>query len=602
MFQAQVAGYLGKQPNNGFIGFANEGPFVIVLAVEEGIDTDTGNSILYDIKSTILHEHITSLSTFETLLSSQIFKHNLPAHFSLAAGYLYQDTLFIKTVGNGQIYFRRGKDFALLLTGDKNAEGSVQEYDCAVFTTHAIQQVLGNVQDIQLFVDMNAPQDIVEKLQNEEYDEEERGFIATFVECTTQSPNTVGNIHLQAINPFADHISEKEPVTGPIGTSSREEEKIVHSPKKYNIFSYLNWKGSKKIALVLSVILFGVLLWSVVFGYQRREAAPFAAKVEEVEEDVNTKLAKAEQESFLNLDTSMDLITQSKEAVTNLKSESKGRNANEIIAIETTIKKAESNILKKEEKPYEEFYDLALEEKTANGSSLAEEGENVALLDAKNKTVYLLSLSKKSLKKYTSPELTDSTLVSLYDETIYFFSKKKGIFKFTTENKVKNIIKSDTDWGEIIDFEIFNGNIYLLDQNAEQLYKYVPTEGGYSEKASYFNSDSVDISGASGLSIDSAVYISANDSVKKFTRGEEEKFETDFPNKTVQLNGIYTNADIEQIYVWDKKQSVVYILEKDGSYIRQIQTSALKNANCLFVREKTLYILVGSKIYTISLD
>lgn len=607
MFNAQVAGYTGKQLENGFVEIVNDGTCYLLLSVEESGHEVNGRKIIEDIKDQILHAQIIDLASFENILSSQIFKQNLPAHFSLAAGYLHEDSLFIKTVGNGQVYFRRGKDFALLLSGDKSAAGPVQEYDCAIFTIDRIQQVLGDANDIQLFVDMNAPKDIVEKLQNEEYDEEDRGFAAVFAEFTTQAgvsaaPATLG------INPFADPISEKHPVTAPTAqAASNTTLEPTTEPANPNVspqksFPKFNLGGSKKIALILAVVLFGILLWSVVFGYERRAAARFEKKVEETAISVESKLAKAEKEAFLNLDISMELISQAKEELSELKSESEGRNESKIGEIEKKIVEMESTIVKKEEKDYTEFYDLGLEDKDAQGVSLNREGNLVAILDPKNKTVYSLSVDKKSLDKYTAAELVDATLVSLYDENIYFFSKKGGIFQFTSENNVKNIVKADRDWGSIVDFEIFNGNLYLLDKANNEVYKYVPTEDGYSEKSSYFTSGSVDIETATGMSIDASVYISTADTVKKFTRGAAEAFETEFPEKTVSLAGIYTDADIEQVYTWDREKAVIYVLEKDGGYLRQLQSSILKNASGIFVTGDSVYVLADRKVYAITLD
>ena len=605
MLNAQVAGYTGKQLENGFVGYICDGPFFLVVSIDVGATNELGTQILDNIKTEILHEHISTLQNFDNLLNSQIFKQNLPAHFSLAAGYLYQDNLFIRTIGNGQIYFRRSKDFALLLSGDKSATGEVKEYDCAVFTTSVIQRVLGEAGDIQLFVDMNAPKDIVEKLQNEEYDEEERGFAVAFAEFLSVAPTTITQQRNLGINPFSDTISEKDPVTAPVilpqSDSQNEVIQKEGNAKKKSFFK-LNFAGSKQIALVLSVILFGILLWSVVFGYQRREAARFAKKVEEVSLNVDTNMQKAQKEAFLNMDTSLELIAESKEQIGNLKKESEGRNAKEIEAIEKSIISAESSILKKEEKPYTEFYDLTLEEKSASGNDLNVVGKMVAILDAKNKTIYSLDLEKKSLTQYASADLLESTKVAIYDEIIYFFNPKKGIFKFTTENKVKNVVKVDAEWGSIEDLEIFNGNLYLLDTENNAIYKYVPTEGGYAEKALYLVDETVDLRKATSMAIDSSVYVSNGSTVKKFTRGSEESFETEFPNKSVNLVGIYTDPDIEQVYTWDREKSVIYILGKDGSYNRQIQTAILKNATNIFVREKLLYILAGSKLYTVSIN
>ncbi len=103
------------------------------------------------------------------------------------------------------------------------------------------------------------------------------------------------------------------------------------------------------------------------------------------------------------------------------------------------------------------------------------------------------------------------------------------------------------------------------------------------------------------MSIDASIYVAAGDTIIKYTRGVEEAFETDYPDKTVKLAGIYTDEEIEQVYAWDRDSSVIYVLEKDGGYIRQLHTSILKKAASIFVKE-AVYILAGNKIYVVSLD
>lgn len=605
MFNAQVSGYVGKQFEKGFIGYVESGPCYILLSVQDGFTEETGKEILENVKEAVLHADISSLSSFENIISSQIFKQNLPAHFSLAAGYLHDNHLYVKTVGDGEVYYRRGKEFAKLIAGDKSAAGQVQEYDCAVFTTGTIKQVLGETTDIQLFVDMNAPKDIFEKLQNEEYDEEERGFAAIFVEFTTQAVLKSAPTSSLGINPFADvtHTAPQETVTPKEPPTAIKENTVVNDEIKSNRRIFPTWRlgGSKKIALLLAIVLFGILLWSVVFGYERRAAAQFATKVEEAAQNIEEKLQQAEKEAFLNLDTSLQLLTQSKEELASLKAESEGRNSSELSKIEKRIQQVESGIVKKEEKTAGEFYDLALEIKEAVGSNMYVEEDTVAILDSKNKTVYLLSLDKKAIEKYTASELKDATLVTLYEGTIYFFNEKEGIFRFNTQNKVKKIITADTDWGMIADLEIFNGNLYLLDSSSNEIYKYTPTESGYADKTSYITAGNVDFSEATGLAIDASIYVSSGTLVQKFTRGSAEKFETEFPEKSVSLSGIYTDEEMEQVFTWDKNKSVIYILEKDGGYVRQIQSSILKSATDFFVYGDAIYVLSGSKLYQILL-
>jgi len=227
----------------------------------------------------------------------------------------------------------------------------------------------------------------------------------------------------------------------------------------------------------------------------------------------------------------------------------------------------------------------------------------LAILDITHKKVYLLDLDKKSLIQYTDPQLADATDVALYNEEVFFFSPTKGVFKFTAENKARVMIKTDTKWKQIDDIEIFNGNIYLLDSEGSDIYKYLVTESGYSERASYFTGDKPSsLEKGADLTIDSAIYIASGDVVLKYLRGLPDPFDTIYPEKTPTLSGIYTTEDIEQMYVWDAKGGAVYVLGKDGEYMRQIASSIIGKAKDIFIYEDNVYVFDGKKLYSIPTD
>lgn len=354
--------------------------------------------------------------------------------------------------------------------------------------------------------------------------------------------------------------------------------------------------------MVIVVILFGILLWSVVFGYQRRMAAEQQKKFETTKEQIQTNLAKAEEDAYLDFDGSIQLIAESKEQLEVLKKELGENKSEEIAQIATLIDQTESKVVKKDEKEATEFYDLGLEAEDAEGASIYLENENLAILDSKNKSVYVLSLDSKSIDKYTAPEVGGATHVASYDGSIFFLNPAKGVYTFTTNTKAKNVIEPD-GWGDVIDMQLYNGNIYLLDKEKDEIYKYLVAANGYSDKNSYLASEqSISLSDAVAMAIDSAIYIAREDDVLKYVSGVSETFVTDYPENTPVLSGVFTTADIEQVYVWDTKTGGIYILGKDGEYIRQVTSSVVREAKGIFVYEDQAYIFNGKKLYTVSLD
>ncbi|QQS44185.1 hypothetical protein IPM65_01090 [Candidatus Roizmanbacteria bacterium] len=178
MLQARPEGYVGKQFAEGFTSYFVAGHYFGILSIEDGLTQDEGKQILERFKEGLLSSDVSDLSSFESTVSSLILSLNFPAHVALAIGTEIDGILYVKTIGEGQIFFRRGQRFDQLISGDTSGSGYLKEFDLAVFTTTRIQEVIGSSEDIQAFVDMSPPQNIIEKINSEEYGEEETGFVA----------------------------------------------------------------------------------------------------------------------------------------------------------------------------------------------------------------------------------------------------------------------------------------------------------------------------------------------------------------------------------------------------------------------------------------
>jgi len=600
MLLARPEGYVGKQKENCFIEQFFAGNFYGVVSLD-GINDDEGKKLIDFFKQGLLSASITDLTSFENTISSLILKLNFPVHVGMSIGMHFKDVLYLKTVGDGMIYFRRGKEVNVLLMGDKIASGFLNIYDLAVFTTEKISDVIGTTEDLSAFIQSSKPTEIIEKIHHEDYGEDEMGFAVLFVEFgPVSNSNASSDIQTDTVSEFSKSVG---PVVIPENNSSGLNERIssVESSNKYS--KYLSLIASKKMTIIAALVLLIILTWSVVFGYQRRQAAIIDKQVSTATEQVKIKLSEAEDEAFLNIDHSTTLIADAKKILDDLKKSVGEGKASEILQIQKLIDEAEKSIMRKEDKDFDQFYDLTLENKSATGEMFTKDGELVAILDAKQQTIYTLDVSNKSITEYVDPDVSNAVAVGLFNGDVYFITPSKGVMKFTTQSKVRTIIEADKEWGNIIDMKLFNGNIYLLDSKSDEIYKYLVTENGYSDKVSYFNSgQAANLSNATSFVIDSAVYISAGENIYKYLSGDSESFSPKFPVENVSFDDIYTDGDIESVYVLDRAKGSVYVLSKDGTYEKQISSSIFIKSKGIYVYENEIHALSGSVIYSISLE
>src|SRR3990167_4107641 len=110
--------YIGQDNEESYIGYIATDNIFLIIAVEDGFTKENGEKLIDTLKIRLAELSPVNLSSFEGVIGETILKFNIPLSFSLAAGYVSQDILYLKTAGEGEIFLRRGKDFVRLLSGD----------------------------------------------------------------------------------------------------------------------------------------------------------------------------------------------------------------------------------------------------------------------------------------------------------------------------------------------------------------------------------------------------------------------------------------------------------------------------------------------------
>lgn len=670
MFSNVNAIFVGKDRSRVFRDYLVDRNFFFVFESESMTKAD-GHAFFKKVQELRKKKSVfDNLNDFEIWLNEAVMTQNIPAHFSLAAGILHRDILYIKTVGDGEIHMRRKKDFVRLIHGDKSASGYAQLGDMLVFTTATFRALIENEEKLIDTLDKDKPVDIVPKLEEHFDNKEDGGAVGMFVQLIEaeleeeedlpmgfaakdaledvedgvvgepfkkedygdqikQSPH----YHTHAVQsteviddaperPYAQARAQRnEPRMDRAELEEDYQEDIDDSvpvkPERAKAgfsmppfitaltgrFSGIQLKGnpSKMITLAVVVVLFGIIVWSVVLGAQRRQAAQEKQQIAAAEQIIDEKTSQAVELAFLDMDRALALINESKQEVTSLRENlNEDKYADALSRMEEKVSTAENAIVQKEEKEPEEFYDLALENEDAKGDMFFLEENKMAILDKANDTVYNFDLEKKSLEKSSNKVVGDATMVGMDRGTIFVFVPNKGLYKFIDDEKTEVAIKTDKDWGKITDFDFYGGNVYMVDSGKSDVYKYAVTESGFADKASYFIGTAPSLDGAHSVEIDSSIYVGTTDGAQKYTRGEADDFDTTFPNSDVTITRIYTDENTEKVYAWDKSHATMYVLDKNGSYEQQIKASILAKATDFVVYNNEILLLSGSKIYKLA--
>jgi hypothetical protein len=257
---------------------------------------------------------------------------------------------------------------------------------------------------------------------------------------------------------------------------------------------------------------------------------------------------------------------------------------------------------------FSDFLDLDLVKKGFSATSMSLSDDKLLLLDLSTKTLVLIDLSKKSNQILAGrDQLGDATLISLNGSLAFSYSLDKGIVRVDSGNlKVTTVAKPDKELGKVSDIYAFGGNVYVLDSLSNQIWKYVPTESGYSDKRKYLEEGvKVDFAGSKRMQIESSVYIlGQNGEISRFTKGSPDNLSIGGLDKGIKdPKNIFVSSETDNLYVLDSGNSRLVVLSKTGEYKAQYLGDRFSSATDLVVDEigKEVYILDGSKIYQIEL-
>ena len=91
--------------------------------------------------------------------------------------------------------------------------------------------------------------------------------------------------------------------------------------------------------------------------------------------------------------------------------------------------------------------------------------------------------------------------------------------------------------------------------------------------------------------------------INRLSAGEQVPFEVlNLPSPLGDPVKIFTQPALKNLYIIDRDEDRVVVLDKSGNFLQQFKGSVLDNANDLWVssNEKSIFVLSGSKIYQIT--
>lgn len=525
-------------------------------------------------------------------------------NIEIAACSIVKDVVYSAAGGGAEVLIYRGGMLAPILDSKEgrviSASGFPKEGDSIILGTKSFfGKISGGI--IKGALENKSPEDSVEAFAPLVHGNEFSGNMGAVIVKFSENPTLENLVAAPQIattteNKLLDRAGDiKTKTVGFLSNFLRKipERKIYVQPGEINdAFS-----KSKKLSFTVAVILLALLGVSIVFGIRQNRInkvkSSYIGKLAEADNDLNQAISV----SGVDISRSRDLFRTSEDLLNQIKA----LNVKDpkIDELAQKIASQKGTILGEFDDDPQLFWDLSLLSSGFKGDKISESGGNVYILDKSGKKIAGVEISTKKSSIVANPDkITDARDLTSYTDSVFVLDSD-GVYE--VDGPRNRVI--DKTWSGDAFVQAYTGNMYVLDKNGNAIYRYAGSGGAFSDKQNWLSSDTKpDFSGSVGWAIDGSIYVLyPNSKILKFSLGSPQNFSISGID-VVGIDSIFASDDTSGIYLLDKTEKKVVVLDKNGNYKAQYVSDKISEASGLAVSEtdKKIILLTGGKL--LSLD
>ena len=508
--------------------------------------------------------------------------------------------LYVATYGLGKVVLKRGDKLGIVLQGEgqmQKGSGILEAGDWVLLGSGHFFQAVG-IGVMKAALESNSPEEAVESLAPIVLGRNNMADAAVILALVKKEPPSL----VGSVPQFEERESEVEVKSKRDNFLEKILDKIKLPQRKSFFVRRADLEKRKKTLFIIALTLLALLAIALGFGLKQRAAEKKQNKVKNLIGLAEEKFNQGKKAYSVDPGEGKTFIAEAKQLIEEglvLK-----KNSQELVLLKEQIEKFSSDLgVETAIAEVPVFMDLSLITDGASGVSLSLLDKDLSILDTDKKKIYLLNTEKKSHVVLEFSENSGKFMTAFAGKILVF--GEKGINEVDTKNKGVSLeISKDEEWKEIVGFSSFNGNLYLLDKGASDIWRYLASGEGYGTRKSWFSGTPPDLSGSVSMAIDSSVWILEKDKISKFTLSKPEDFSlTKMPEGFVDPVKIYTSVDDQNLYVLDKGRGKIYVIAKNGEFKASYVWEGIKEASDLVAIESInkIFLLSGTKIYEIGI-
>jgi hypothetical protein len=256
------------------------------------------------------------------------------------------------------------------------------------------------------------------------------------------------------------------------------------------------------------------------------------------------------------------------------------------------------------------FYDLSLIKEDVYGEEMSLADGWITVLDKSRGVVLGVEEESKKGKLLAGGEIMQGAkfLASSGGKAVVL-ADRGLVGVFYNDRTAELLIETDEAWKNPTGLGMFGGNVYVLDSETSEIWRYPGYEGGIGSGTRWLGPGvAPNLSEISGVAVDGDIWISLSDDVMRFRRGAVLNYFFDgLLDPFAKIEAIYTQAESDKVYVLDRDNQRVVVLDKEGKYLNQYVWEGIKAVTDMVVVEKDegggiILLLSGASIYEIPLE
>lgn len=508
------------------------------------------------------------------------------------------EKIFIVSFGDNKVALNRGSQISLLLKGNDQLNsifGPIKPQDRFFLMTNSFFDQI-NWEKIKSILFEKNIQNIEETISPLLYSFEDQNHLSSALIEINPDETEVIETSSEIISPPIKINNE------PVEITPTPELKTDPIPNVFveNQQPYQISKRKKNQIIIALVLLIGLFVSSF-FGYQKNKKTAAENKYQQLKTELKSQLDNISLVKSMNLEAAQTGAKESEKLVDQMIK--LNIHVDEVNQFKSQINLLLSQTGVNQNFIPETFFDTSLIISSPQYKDLLLVGNKIYLLDSANGRIDSLSISEKSSKSILISENIKSAVKIFGDNKNLYLSYADHISQINDSSIDQKISFSDQEKTfTSTDVQLWNGAIYLLDSDNQNIWKFNPNSSGFSSPQIWLKNDKKLSLGPISLAIDGEVWVLyQNGLVENYLSGVKDNFKLSGTNQFTQTKNLDLSADEDGFISFTDNQNIIYIYKKSGDFSATYNLGQLKVVDTV-ISDNVLYLLASDqKIYKIGL-